>query len=132
MIINLYIGAISCQCLILLSRIIHFNPMYWFAAAGLGFFTIPIISALVEYTCEGVYPVGEATATGILFAGESLFSFALGMVSTLYLKKKTKLTSYIGMSVNILILIAALFIFVKTTEHFYRMEDHEKKLERFQ
>lgn len=132
MIIILCIGAIICLTLMLVSLILQFTPLYWIAVAGFGFFVIPIIPALVEYTCEGVYPVGEATVTGILLAGQSFFSFALGLASTFYLKKKTKVTSEIGMSVNILILLVALFIFTKTTEHFYRMEDHEKKLERFQ
>jgi hypothetical protein len=40
-----------------------------------GFCAFPIISGIVEYSCEGLYPVGEATITGLLLAGGQIFSF---------------------------------------------------------
>lgn len=46
-----------------------------------GFFSIPITSMLMAYSSEVVYPLGEGSATGYLFAASQTFGFALGIGS---------------------------------------------------
>jgi MFS family permease len=46
-----------------------------------GVFLIPITSLLMAYSSEVIYPLGEGSATGYLFAASQTFGFAIGMAS---------------------------------------------------
>lgn len=52
-----------------------------FLGGSVGFFVIPVASLLIAYSSECVYPLGEASAAGYLFAGSQTFGFVLGIVS---------------------------------------------------
>jgi hypothetical protein len=47
-----------------------------------GAFIIPMTSMLMAYSSEVVYPLGEGTSTGYLFAASQTFGFVLGMGSS--------------------------------------------------
>lgn len=49
--------------------------LYYISVSFFGFVAFPTISALIEYSCESLYPIGEATVTGILLAGGQVASF---------------------------------------------------------
>ena len=38
-----------------------------------GLFIVPLIPTMLEFACEIIFPVGEATSTGFLFAAAHLF-----------------------------------------------------------
>jgi hypothetical protein len=47
-------------------------------------------SLLMAYASEVVYPSGEGTATGYLFASSQTFGFAVGMATSALIEKVTK------------------------------------------
>lgn len=49
--------------------------------AIVGIFSIPLTSMLMAYSSEVVYPLGEGSATGYLFAASQTFGFILGIGS---------------------------------------------------
>ena len=49
--------------------------IFWLGVILLGIFGFPILPNLIEYACESLYPVGEATISGLLIAGGQLMSF---------------------------------------------------------
>lgn len=55
--------------------------MMYTVGAVAGFFSIPITSMLMAYSSEVVYPLGEGSATGYLFAASQTFGFILGIGS---------------------------------------------------
>lgn len=52
-----------------------------FVSALNSFFLIPLVPIMLELGCELVFPVGEGTAVGLLFAFGNLFGFMLGTTS---------------------------------------------------
>ena len=60
-----------------------------------GFFLIPITAMLMAYSSEVVYPLGEGSATGYLFAASQTFGFVFGigsaaLISSAHSDDKTK------------------------------------------
>lgn len=49
-----------------------------FVSAYNSFFLIPLVPIMLELGCELVFPVGEGSAVGLLFAFGNLFGFLLG------------------------------------------------------
>lgn len=56
--------------------------------ACIGFFSIPTTSVIMAYSSEVVYPLGEGSATGYLFAGSQTFGFIVGMITATLLKSQ--------------------------------------------
>jgi hypothetical protein len=47
----------------------------------------PTFAAILELGCETVFPIGEASSSGFIFAGGQLMSFILGLsLQSLYFK----------------------------------------------
>jgi hypothetical protein len=51
-----------------------------------GIFLIPTTSLLMAYSSEVVYPLGEGSATGYLFAASQTFGFVIGLGSAAFIK----------------------------------------------
>jgi hypothetical protein len=47
-----------------------------------GFFIVPLIPSMLEFSCETNFPIGEATTTGFIFAISHIFSGILGLAMT--------------------------------------------------
>lgn len=50
------------------------------------FFLIPLVPIMLELGCELVFPVGEGSAVGMLFAIGNFGGFLLGLVMSLIVK----------------------------------------------
>jgi hypothetical protein len=53
------------------------------ASAYNSFFLIPLVPIMLELGSEMAFPVGDGTATGLLFATGNLFGFILGLFLSL-------------------------------------------------
>lgn len=61
-----------------------------FISAFNSFFLIPLVPIMLELGCELVFPVGEGSAVGMLFAFGNLGGFVLGLILTLIVKGETQ------------------------------------------
>lgn len=68
------------------------NSIFWasFASAYNSFFLIPLVPIMLELGCELAFPIGEGTATGMLFATGNLFGFVLGLLLSLIVEGESK------------------------------------------
>lgn len=48
----------------------------------IGLFIVPLIPAMLEFACETCFPIGEATATGFIYAMAHIFGGLGGMALT--------------------------------------------------
>jgi hypothetical protein len=68
----------------LLQFVILLKPDDWaplILAGCVGFFNIPTTSLFMSYSSEVVFPLGEGSATGYLFAASQTFGFVAGLGS---------------------------------------------------
>jgi fucose permease len=49
---------------------------------SIGLFIVPLIPAMLEFACETSFPIGEATATGFIYAIAHIFGGLGGMALT--------------------------------------------------
>ena len=49
------------------------------AGAAFGFFVTPLPSLYMAYSSEVIYPLGEGSATGYLFAASQTYGFVIGL-----------------------------------------------------
>jgi hypothetical protein len=49
---------------------------------SIGIFIVPLIPAMLEFACETSFPIGEATATGFIYAIAHIFGGLGGMALT--------------------------------------------------
>lgn len=66
---------------VILLRKQSFAWVSFLMGACTGFFLIPITAMLMAYSSEVVYPLGEGSATGYLFAASQTFGFVFGIGS---------------------------------------------------
>lgn len=52
----------------------------------IGLFFIPMIPALLEFSCESVFPIGEGSTVGILSGASSLSSLLFGLIMSFIVK----------------------------------------------
>lgn len=57
-----------------------------FISAFNSFFLIPLVPIMLELGCELVFPVGEGSAVGMLFAIGNFFGFLLGLIMSILVK----------------------------------------------
>lgn len=57
-----------------------------FISAFNSFFLIPLVPIMLELGCELVFPIGEGTAVGMLFAIGNFGGFLLGLLMTVIVK----------------------------------------------
>lgn len=50
------------------------------------FFLIPLVPIMLELGCELVFPVGEGSAVGLLFAVGNFGGFIMGLIMTIIVK----------------------------------------------
>jgi len=67
-----------------------------FSSSMTGFFVYPVIAICVEVSCGLIFPIGEATSTGFLFAGGQTFGGILGIILLELIKGENKTQSLIG------------------------------------
>lgn len=74
------LGSIS--AMFIFFPLLETDSIFWasFASGYNSFFLIPLVPIMLELGCELAFPVGEGTATGLLFATGNLFGFALGLI----------------------------------------------------
>ena len=61
-----------------------------FVSAFNSFFLIPLVPIMLELGCELVFPVGEGSAVGMLFAIGNFAGFLLGLIMSVLVKGDTK------------------------------------------
>lgn len=61
-----------------------------FISAFNSFFLIPLVPIMLELGCELVFPVGEGSAVGLLFAVGNFGGFLLGLFLSMIVKGDTK------------------------------------------
>jgi FLVCR family feline leukemia virus subgroup C receptor-related protein len=75
---------------------------------------IPIIPIILQFSCELVFPVGEASSTGFLYASGQFLGFALGLLFLSFLdgknKWRTQLVTLIFGGLNLLGVLVLLLI----------------------
>jgi hypothetical protein len=85
-----YLGLLSAFIMFVILQFGILNkPDDWVSillAAGNGFFTIPTTSLYMAYSSEVVFPLGEGSATGYLFAASQTFGFFAGLGSAALVK----------------------------------------------
>ena len=57
-----------------------------FICAFNSFFLIPLVPIMLELGCELVFPVGEGSAVGMLFAVGNFAGFLLGLILSVIVK----------------------------------------------
>lgn len=91
--------------------------LFWtsFASAYNSFFLIPLVPIMLELGCELAFPVGEGSATGLLFAVGNLFGFLLGMFLSLIVQGESKgqTAGGIGFCFGVFLIGLALVYFMK-------------------
>jgi FLVCR family feline leukemia virus subgroup C receptor-related protein len=61
-----------------------------FISAFNSFFLIPLVPIMLELGCELVFPVGEGSAVGLLFAVGNFGGFVLGLFMSMIVKGASK------------------------------------------
>lgn len=75
----------SCSAMIVFYPLLETGSLFWasFVSAYNSFFLIPLVPIMLELSCELAFPVGEGSATGLLFAFGNFFGFLLGLFLSL-------------------------------------------------
>lgn len=68
-----------------------------FISAFNSFFLIPLVPIMLELGCELVFPVGEGSAVGLLFAVGNFGGFVLGLFLSMIVKGDSKLQTALGL-----------------------------------
>jgi hypothetical protein len=117
----------SSSAMILFYPLLETGSIFWasFASGYNSFFLIPLVPIMLELGCELAFPVGEGTATGLLFAIGNLFGFFLGLVLSVIVEGESKgqTAGGLGFCFGVFLIGLALIYFMK--EHLNR-----KKFER--
>jgi hypothetical protein len=71
--------------MVLFYPLLETDSLFWasFISAFNSFFLIPLVPIMLELGCELVFPVGEGSAVGLLFATGNFFGFLLGLFLSL-------------------------------------------------
>ena len=59
----------------------------------IGMFIVPLVPAMLEFACETCFPIGEATATGFIYAISHIFGGVGGICFTELVKVEDNQTS---------------------------------------
>jgi FLVCR family feline leukemia virus subgroup C receptor-related protein len=127
----LHVGYLDCYIGSLLS-VILFYPLLLpkniilatFVSALNSFFLIPLVPIMLELGCELVFPVGEGSAVGMLFAVGNLGGFILGAILTLYVKGENGKETFNG-----LMFCAVIFVLGLVLVFFMKEEKNREKAE---
>ena len=94
-----------------------------------GFFIVPLIPAMLEFSSETNFPIGEATTTGFIFALSHIFGGSLGLGMTALVSQKTQLCALIGIGIIIFLFVISLVLFFQCKEDLKRLRaEKERKL----
>lgn len=79
------------------------------------FFLIPLVPIMLELGCELVFPVGEGSAVGMLFAVGNFGGFLLGLFMSMIVKGKSReqTAGGLGFCAGVFVLGLALIYFMK-------------------
>ena len=91
-----------------------------------GFFLLPLTSLFMAYSSEVVFPLGEGSATGYLFASSQTFGFLLGLGMISFIDKEHIWKSYTSMGIHSFFIFLSIF-FVLSTKEILRRTNHELK-----
>ena len=79
-----------------------------------GFFLLPLTSLFMAYSSEIVFPLGEGSATGYLFASSQTFGFLLGIGMISFIEKDHEWKSYISMGIHAFFIFISVFFVLAT------------------
>ena len=74
--IDYIIGIISLACF-LIGLKLKLMFVFWVGIVLFGASIYTVLPGVIEYACESMHPIGEATVTGLLFGFGELFSFGI-------------------------------------------------------
>ena len=57
-------------------------------AFALGFFLVPLVPIMLEYSCEAIYPLNGSFAVGIMLSGATLMTVCITQLLTLIVTAK--------------------------------------------
>ena len=77
MIIAEYVLGIISVGIFLLSLEFKIYGLLWVSIVIFGVFICSVLPGLIQFTCEKMSPLGEATVSGICFGFGELFSFLM-------------------------------------------------------
>lgn len=93
------------------------NSIVWASliSAINSFFLIPLVPIMLELGCEEVFPVGEGSAVGLLYAMGNLGGFVWGVILSLIVKGESKEQTLIGLMfcLGVFIVGFVLILFMK-------------------
>ena len=81
-----------------------------FISAFNSFFLIPLVPIMLELGCELVFPVGEGSDVGLLFAMGNFSGFVLGLVMSLIVKGQSKQQTLMGLGFCAVMFIIGLIL----------------------
>ena len=94
--------------------------------ACMGAFFIPLPSLFLSYSSETVFPLGEGSATGYIYAVSQTFGFLLGLGSISFLDKENKWKVYTIYGAHCFFLLISI-LSICTTKEVLNRTNHELK-----
>lgn len=112
--------------------LIETGSLFWasFVSAYNSFFLIPLVPIMLELSCELAFPVGEGSATGLLFAFGNFFGFLLGLFLSLIVQGETKSQSAAGLGFCFGVFLIGLGLVYFMQEERNRMNYEQESSER--
>ena len=72
-----YVVGIIASVMLLISLEFKIYILFWLSIALFGMFIYSVLPGLIQFTCEQMHPLGEATVSGTSFGFGELFSFLM-------------------------------------------------------
>ena len=121
------------NCIFLMFVSIFFSGLFYFSldtnninvvfanAFALGFFLVPLVPIMLEYSCEAIYPLNGSFAVGLMLSGATLMTVCITQLLTVIVKgkdaRRTEVAQTLGTTIAILFVGFIVFFFTSQVKN---------------